>query len=221
LTRSSRVQRQFASLHGLRVSTTRLRTNLQSSTFPIPSPTSSSFNPSDPHSLLSFHPPSTHPLAYDNNTNHHHAPPLSNHHSTLPDGALPPNSPTMASTTAPIPRGTVPRPRPMSLPPQTFSPSHSGTSSDRTRQYNEQPHAAAHRQSQRSVDPTRPRTTNRILGDYTLSKTLGAGSMGKVKLAHHNVSGEKVCKPFILSSYLRFCHLSEPIFLLHTLSLHF
>jgi serine/threonine protein kinase KIN1/2 len=35
--------------------------------------------------------------------------------------------------------------------------------------------------------------TNRILGDYTLSKTLGAGSMGKVKLATHNVTGEKVC----------------------------
>jgi serine/threonine protein kinase len=36
------------------------------------------------------------------------------------------------------------------------------------------------------------RSTNRILGDYTLSKTLGAGSMGKVKLATHNVTGEKV-----------------------------
>ena len=35
-------------------------------------------------------------------------------------------------------------------------------------------------------------TRNRVLGDYTLSKTLGAGSMGKVKLAHHNVTGEKV-----------------------------
>jgi serine/threonine protein kinase len=34
--------------------------------------------------------------------------------------------------------------------------------------------------------------TNRILGDYTLSKTLGAGSMGKVKLATHNITGEKV-----------------------------
>jgi serine/threonine protein kinase len=31
------------------------------------------------------------------------------------------------------------------------------------------------------------------LGDYTLSKTLGAGSMGKVKLATHNITGEKVC----------------------------
>ncbi|KAJ7485051.1 hypothetical protein B0H11DRAFT_2231259 [Mycena galericulata] len=33
---------------------------------------------------------------------------------------------------------------------------------------------------------------NRILGDYTLSKTLGAGSMGKVKLATHNITGEKL-----------------------------
>ena len=81
----------------------------------------------------------------------------------------------------------------MSLPPQSFVPSHSGTSSDRTRQYVEQPHSAASKHSQRSADPTKPRTTNRILGDYTLSKTLGAGSMGKVKLAIHNISGEKVC----------------------------
>lgn len=43
-----------------------------------------------------------------------------------------------------------------------------------------------HRQSKSS------RSSNRILGDYTLSKTLGAGSMGKVKLATHNVTGEKV-----------------------------
>ncbi|OBZ72950.1 Protein kinase kin1 [Grifola frondosa] len=39
---------------------------------------------------------------------------------------------------------------------------------------------------------SKPRSSNRILGDYTLSKTLGAGSMGKVKLAHHNVTGEKL-----------------------------
>jgi len=39
---------------------------------------------------------------------------------------------------------------------------------------------------------TKSRGSNRILGDYTLSKTLGAGSMGKVKLATHNVTGEKV-----------------------------
>ena len=44
----------------------------------------------------------------------------------------------------------------------------------------------------RGRESTKPRSTNRILGDYTLSKTLGAGSMGKVKLAHHNITGEKV-----------------------------
>jgi hypothetical protein len=102
-------------------------------------------------------------------------------------------TPTTASTTAPVPRGIVPRPRPMSLPPQAYTPAHSGTSSDRTRQYVEQPHATPPKHSQRSADTAKPRTTNRILGDYTLSKTLGAGSMGKVKLAHHNLTGEKVC----------------------------
>ncbi|KAJ7641628.1 Pkinase-domain-containing protein, partial [Roridomyces roridus] len=38
---------------------------------------------------------------------------------------------------------------------------------------------------------SKPKRVNRILGDYTLSKTLGAGSMGKVKLATHNGTGEK------------------------------
>ncbi|KAJ7226993.1 Pkinase-domain-containing protein [Mycena pura] len=37
----------------------------------------------------------------------------------------------------------------------------------------------------------KPKRSNRVLGDYTLSKTLGAGSMGKVKLATHNVTGEE------------------------------
>ncbi|EJD36446.1 Pkinase-domain-containing protein [Auricularia subglabra TFB-10046 SS5] len=32
----------------------------------------------------------------------------------------------------------------------------------------------------------------RLIGDYALGKTLGAGSMGKVKLAHHIVTGERV-----------------------------
>ncbi|KAI9448749.1 hypothetical protein BJY52DRAFT_304999 [Lactarius psammicola] len=81
----------------------------------------------------------------------------------------------------------------MSLPSHAHKPSHSGTSSDRTRrQHMEQPHATTARHSQPSADPKKPRKTNRILGDYTLSKTLGAGSVGKVKLAHHNLSGEKL-----------------------------
>ena len=82
----------------------------------------------------------------------------------------------------------------MSLPPlpRPYTPAHSGTSSDRTRQYVEQPHVTPPKHFQRSADPTKPRTTNRILGDYILSKTLGAGSVAKVKLAHHNITGEKV-----------------------------
>ena len=120
--------------------------------------------------------------------------------------SLPPNSPTMASTMAPTPRGTAPKPRPMSLPPTSYSQSYSGTSSERPRQYAEQPLASAQRHSQRGLEPTKQRTTNRILGDYTLSKTLGAGSMGKVKLAHHNVTGEKVRTTLQLSFCQRSLH---------------
>ncbi|KAH7100392.1 Pkinase-domain-containing protein [Auriculariales sp. MPI-PUGE-AT-0066] len=36
------------------------------------------------------------------------------------------------------------------------------------------------------------KSTSRIVGEYNLSKTLGAGSMGKVKLAHHIHSGERL-----------------------------
>ncbi|KAI0049113.1 Pkinase-domain-containing protein [Auriscalpium vulgare] len=99
---------------------------------------------------------------------------------------------------APTTRGTVPRPRPMSLPPQSYTPSQSGASTDRDRDRGRQ-HAdeRAHngnspRHPSRAPDTPKTRTTNRILGDYTLSKTLGAGSMGKVKLAQHNITGEKL-----------------------------
>ena len=128
----------------------------------------------------------------------------------IPPVTLLPTYPNTASTIAPTPRGTVPRPRPMSLPPQTFTPSRSGTSSDRTRQYVDQPQAASgSKHAQRNPDPPKSRTTNRILGDYTLSKTLGAGSMGKVKLAHHNITGEKVCTPSFLISTTT---MSQPVF---------
>ncbi|KAI0065081.1 Pkinase-domain-containing protein [Artomyces pyxidatus] len=93
---------------------------------------------------------------------------------------------------APTPRGTVPRPRPMSLPPQSFTPSHSGGSADRGRQHAEdRGHGGGGAKHQpRGPEAPKSRTTNRILGNYTLSRTLGAGSMGKVKLAHHNITGE-------------------------------
>lgn len=142
-----------------------------------------------PLTPLSARPPPSDPLSL---YNIHYLGALPRDPSTL-SGPPPPNlPPTMASTTAPIPRGTVPRPRPMSLPPPTYTPTYSGTSSERPRQYAEQPLATAQRHSQRGGETPKQRTTNRILGDYTLSKTLGAGSMGKVKLAHHNITGEKV-----------------------------
>jgi hypothetical protein len=42
---------------------------------------------------------------------------------------------------------------------------------------------ASHTYDVAEIPPPRshkPKRTNRVLGDYTLSKTLGAGSMGKV-----------------------------------------
>ncbi|KIJ51156.1 hypothetical protein M422DRAFT_58800 [Sphaerobolus stellatus SS14] len=86
----------------------------------------------------------------------------------------------------PEPRSS--RPRPVSMPPQAFNnvlpvdPAAIRRSIDeaRPRQETQQP-------------PTRSsRSSGKILGDYTLGKTLGQGSMGKVKLAQHSVSGEKV-----------------------------
>ncbi|KAJ7074740.1 CAMK/CAMKL/Kin1 protein kinase [Mycena amicta] len=66
------------------------------------------------------------------------------------------------------------RPRPVSMPPQPpAAETAAGTE-------------AANRQQ------TTAKRSNRILGDYTLSKTLGAGSMGRVKLATHNITGEKL-----------------------------
>ncbi|KZS95338.1 Pkinase-domain-containing protein [Sistotremastrum niveocremeum HHB9708] len=74
------------------------------------------------------------------------------------------------------------RPRPLSLPPQTLRPPEAVSAETAARQLDV--HTS-------SAEP-RKRSPNRILGDYTLSKTLGAGSMGKVKLAHHNGTGEKL-----------------------------
>ena len=146
-------------------------------------------------------PPSTEPLSFYNFNYLGPLPPESPAGPTLPP-SLPPNTPNMASTAAPISRGAAPKPRPMSLPPTSYSQSYSGTSSERPRQYVEQPLASAQRHSQRGAEPSKQRNTNRILGDYTLSKTLGAGSMGKVKLAHHNVTGEKVRMTLPLSFFV-------------------
>ncbi|CAG8612712.1 6644_t:CDS:2, partial [Scutellospora calospora] len=67
----------------------------------------------------------------------------------------------------------------------------------------------AHVQSVSTSDPTgeatasdtnsnRPRIKpKKVLGNYTLTKTLGAGSMGKVKLAIHSLTGEKLAVKII------------------------
>ncbi|KAH8104364.1 hypothetical protein DFH11DRAFT_1883394, partial [Phellopilus nigrolimitatus] len=48
-----------------------------------------------------------------------------------------------------------------------------------------------------SIRTQEPRSSSRMLGDYMLGKTLGAGSMGEVKLAHHNLIGEKLAIKFL------------------------
>lgn len=101
-------------------------------------------------------------------------------------------SPVPAPAPAPVPRGNSSnshRPRPVSMPPQSYVPdnkSQSAASPDENRE------RRRHRDEHGSTT-TRSTRGNRLLGDYTLSKTLGAGSMGKVKLATHNITGEKVC----------------------------
>jgi hypothetical protein len=117
---------------------------------------------------------------------------------------------------SPVPRGTLPpnKPRPVSMPPQPFAAtlaaavipatgSATTTSSD-TKDRSRMPSndtTQSRRQHKEGSSSTRPSRSNRILGDYTLSKTLGAGSMGKVKLATHNITGEKVRGSFHHSSF--------------------
>lgn len=89
----------------------------------------------------------------------------------------------------PVPRRTTPanKPRPVSMPPQPYT-----APSDRTDRRRAEDGTAGQAHRTDGTSGSRSRSSYRILGDYTLSKTLGAGSMGKVKLAHHNVTGEKV-----------------------------
>ncbi|KDR72880.1 hypothetical protein GALMADRAFT_158535 [Galerina marginata CBS 339.88] len=118
----------------------------------------------------------------------------------------PPSTPTHnMPLPAPAPRGTTPnshRPRPVSMPPQAFTPNppvvggnrDGATPSSSDARERSQPPADENRERRRHREDTTGRSSrsNRILGDYTLSKTLGAGSMGKVKLATHNITGEKL-----------------------------
>ncbi|KAH0835518.1 hypothetical protein J3R83DRAFT_9203 [Lanmaoa asiatica] len=109
------------------------------------------------------------------------------------------HSPSATSAATAVPRPlpalsaraqSTPRPRPVSMPPQAYNTSPQTSSSDRDRQ---QPMSdQKHRQHRDGSTSKQSRSANRVLGDYTLTKTLGAGSMGKVKLAVHNVTDEKL-----------------------------
>ncbi|KAF5391097.1 hypothetical protein D9757_003156 [Collybiopsis confluens] len=91
------------------------------------------------------------------------------------------------------------RPRPVSMPPQSYNtpppPISNAASSnvdDRATERDNPNRDRERDRERRHASSNRPSRSNRILGDYTLSKTLGAGSMGKVKLATHNMTGEQL-----------------------------
>lgn len=91
----------------------------------------------------------------------------------------PPVTPTPAATLR-APSAQAGRPRPASMPPQQSTPPVASTN-------------GSHGRRDPSTDSqSQPRSRGRVLGSYTMSRTLGAGSMGKVKLAVHNETGEKV-----------------------------
>jgi serine/threonine protein kinase KIN1/2 len=125
--------------------------------------------------------------------------------STHPE-ILHPSSTTADTLNTPQTRGSTPssrRTRPLSMPPQSYTsnvPANSAATTDVSdSKHDENSQRRKHREEHSSS--TKPSRSNRILGDYTLSKTLGAGSMGKVKLATHNITGEKVCASLLSPSH--------------------
>ncbi|KAJ3980202.1 CAMK/CAMKL/Kin1 protein kinase [Lentinula detonsa] len=92
---------------------------------------------------------------------------------------------------------TSTRPRPVSMPPQSFNASMAIPSPESDDRASERDKDSRDRdrdrdRERRHASSSKTSRSNRILGDYTLSKTLGAGSMGKVKLATHNMTGEQL-----------------------------
>ena len=89
------------------------------------------------------------------------------------------------------------RPRPVPMSPQSHGQSNDPISTERDRG----PAKETPRRHRDEYQPTThiPTGSRRTLGDYTLGKTLGVGSMGKVKSAQHASSDEKVCLPSAIS----------------------
>lgn len=83
----------------------------------------------------------------------------------------------------------------MSMPPQSYNAAvlaNAGLSTPDDKTTDHRDRDRDRDRERRHATSSRTSRSNRILGDYTLSKTLGAGSMGKVKLATHNITGEQV-----------------------------
>ena len=106
------------------------------------------------------------------------------------DQPQPPPTTAQPAPTQRRPGASSQRPRPASMPPQSYGQSNGPVPVERERQTTEE---SSRRQQGREQTTSRvSRGSSRVLGDYTLGKTLGAGSMGKVKLAQHANSDEKV-----------------------------
>jgi len=153
--------------------------------------------------------------------------PASSHHTpSLPVPARVPHAPTTSFNKA---RGLSP--------PLPYSATNgagfgidtsSSDGSDRTR--GSATKTTSSRRQRRDGSPRRTSRGHWILGDYTLTETLGVGSMGKVKLTIHKVTGEKVFVILSLSRSLvlivtsppspsllsRFCHAHTSRYLLQT-----
>ena len=95
---------------------------------------------------------------------------------------------------------TLPRQsRPPSLTPGAKEPTHENASGDLARHasVSARPPAQLDRTDSTRTTPQRSERYRWSLGDYMLGKTIGAGSMGKVKYGCHKVTGEKVAVKII------------------------
>lgn len=116
---------------------------------------------------------------------------------TPPDTPLPTMDAPPTSAPAPAKLG-VPRQinpaaiaarRPVSMPPQSATSAAAAVATGERMSVDENREREKEaRRREKGTDKSR----GRVLGDYVLTKTLGAGSMGKVKLAVHTPTGEKV-----------------------------
>lgn len=101
---------------------------------------------------------------------------------------------------APIPRSAhhpaTARRRPISMPPQVHDVAAAASGSSLGPNDNECGRTSGEDPKRQNSDsarvPSKSTQVSKIVGNYTLSKTLGVGSMGEVKLATDNVTGEKV-----------------------------